>query len=385
MKRFGIYLHIPFCVKKCNYCDFYSVASTEEGRVAYVDALKKEIVKMAKKSENYEVYTIYFGGGTPSLLDGRYIAEILELLYKSFNIHNIGFYPEITIECNPKTIDKEKLQLYKNSGINRISIGLQSTYDDELKLLGRIHSYSDFLKSYEMVRKIGFNNVSLDILSAIPKQTLRKYEHSLDRIIALNPEHISSYSLIIEEGTPFFDKYSENAPFYKDLPNEEIEREMYEFTVSKLSEVGYERYEISNYSKKGFYSRHNTAYWKREEYLGLGAGASSFFEGKRYKNIPNIKEYIRRISVNDEIREDLSRLTLKESMEEFMFLGLRLTSGIKKENFKKAFNKDIEEVYGNEIKEHVKNGLLIDTGVGIKFSEKGLDLSNFVLCDFIKD
>lgn len=383
MKKLGIYIHIPFCIKKCNYCDFYSISTNEDGKRAYVEALKKEVEYMAKKSENYEVYTIYFGGGTPSILSATYISEILELIIKNFKVHREGAYPEITIECNPKTVDEGKLQIYKKSGINRISIGLQSTNDEELKLLGRIHNYKDFLESYDLTRKVGFNNVNIDIISAVPEQTLEGYEKSLDRVIALNPEHISSYSLIIEEGTPFFEKYSENAPFYKDLPDENVERAMYELTVSKLLESGYDRYEISNYAKKGFISRHNTAYWNRTEYLGLGVGASSFFKGKRYKNISNVKEYIKRISGKNDIRENIKKLTLNESMEEFMFLGLRLTDGIKKECFKNNFNKNIEEIYGDIISKHINNGLLIDTGEHLKLSEKGFDVSNYVLCDFL--
>lgn len=229
MKRLGIYVHIPFCAKKCNYCDFYSLASGEDEKKAYVEALKREIREVSKNvNDEYRVYTIYFGGGTPSIIKADYIKEVLDEIRAGFKLYEDGFFPEITIECNPKTVDMEKLLVYKEAGINRISLGLQSTDDDELRLLGRIHTYEDFLDSYDMVRKSGFTNVNIDLMSAIPNQKISTYERSLDELIKLNPEHISSYSLIIEEGTNFYKKYSENAPLVRDLPSEDEDRAMYE-------------------------------------------------------------------------------------------------------------------------------------------------------------
>ena len=385
MKRLGIYVHIPFCAKKCNYCDFYSLASGEDEKKNYIEALKMEIKEVSKKvSTDYEVYTIYFGGGTPSIIKADYIKEVLDVIRTHFQLYKVDFYPEITIECNPKTVDMEKLSIYKETGINRISLGLQSTDNDELKLLGRIHTYEDFLESYEMVRKSGFKNVNIDIMSAIPNQKIKTYEKSLNEIIKLNPEHISSYSLIIEEGTPFFKKYSENAPLFKDLPSEDEDREMYALTSEKLDKSGYERYEISNYAKKGFYSRHNASYWDRVPYLGFGVGASSFFENERYKNMANLKEYIKKAGTED-IREEITKLNLNDAMSEFMFLGLRKTAGVSKSEFKNNFTFSIEKIFGKIIEKHIKNRLLLDDGGFLRLSDRGLDISNYVISEFLLD
>lgn len=385
MKRLGIYVHIPFCAKKCNYCDFYSLASGEDEKKSYIEALKREIKEVSKKvSADYEVYTIYFGGGTPSIIKADYIKEILDVIRSHFKLYKDNFYPEITIECNPKTVDTEKLSIYREGGINRISLGLQSTDNDELKLLGRIHTYEDFLESYEMVRKSGFKNVNIDLMSAIPNQKIKTYEKSLDEIIRLNPEHISSYSLIIEEGTPFFKKYSEDAPHFKDLPSEDEDREMYALTSEKLDKSGYERYEISNYAKKGFYSRHNTSYWDRVPYLGFGVGASSFFENERYKNRVNLKEYTKKAGKED-IREEIIKLSLNDAMSEFMFLGLRKTEGISKTKFMNNFTFCVEDIFGKTIKKYINNKLLIDNGEFLRLSDRGLDISNYVISDFLLD
>ena len=385
MKRLGIYVHIPFCARKCNYCDFYSLASNEDEKKNYIEALKREIKETSKKiSSEYEIYTIYFGGGTPSIIKADYIKEVLDLIKSCFRLYKDDFYPEITIECNPKTVDMEKLFIYKEAGINRISLGLQSVSDNELKLLGRIHSYEDFLESYEMVGKSGFTNVNIDLMSGLPNQKIETYEKSLNEVIRLNPSHISSYSLIIEEGTPFFKKYAEDAPFYKDLPSEDTDRKMYELTASKLSKAGYERYEISNYAKTGYYSRHNTSYWDRVPYLGFGVGASSFFNDKRYNNKPNLKEYIK-YSNTENLRENVTKLTKNDAMSEFMFLGLRKTTGINKKEFEQEFTTAVEEVFGKFIKKHIKNKLLIDEGEFLKLSDRGLDLSNYVISDFLLD
>ena len=278
----------------------------------------------------------------------------------------------------------EKLLVYKAAGINRISLGLQSTNDDELRLLGRIHTYEDFLDSYEMVRKSGFTNVNIDLMSAIPNQKISIYERSLDELIKLNPEHISSYSLIIEEGTPFYKKYAEKAPFVKDLPSEDEDRAMYELTLTRLAKAGYKRYEISNYAKDGYYSRHNTSYWERVPYLGFGVGASSLFEGERYDNVANLKEYIKNAGISD-VRQNITKLSLKDEMSEFMFLGLRLIDGISKQAFTKKFTFTVEEIFGDVVKKHINNELLIDNGDFLKLSDRGLDISNYVLSDFLLD
>lgn len=385
MKRVGIYIHIPFCARKCNYCDFYSLASGEDEKKSYIEALKREIKEVSKKvNADYRVYTIYIGGGTPSIIKADYIKEVLDVIRSHFKFYKDDFYPEITIECNPKTVDMDKLSIYKEAGINRISLGLQSTDNDELKLLGRIHTYEDFLESYEMVRKSGFKNVNIDLMSAIPNQKIETYEKSLNEIIRLGPEHISSYSLIIEEGTPFFKKYSENAPLFSELPSEDEDREMYALTSEKFSKAGYERYEISNYAKEGFYSRHNTSYWDRVPYLGFGAGASSFFENERYKNMANLKEYIEKAGIED-IREEIIKLNLNDAMSEFMFLGLRKVVGVSKSEFKSNFTFCVEEIFGENIKKYINNKLLIDNGEFLRLSDRGLDISNYVISDFLLD
>ena len=385
MKRLGIYVHIPFCAKKCNYCDFYSLASGEDEKKAYVEALKREIREVSKNvNDEYRVYTIYFGGGTPSIIKAEYIKEILDEIRSGFKLYEDGFFPEITIECNPKTVDMEKLLVYKEAGINRISLGLQSTDDDELRLLGRIHTYEDFLDSYDMVRKSGFTNVNIDLMSAIPKQKISTYERSLDELIKLNPEHISSYSLIIEEGTNFYQKYSENAPLVMDLPSDDEDRAMYELTSFRLAEAGYKRYEISNYAKKGYHSRHNTSYWERIPYLGFGVGASSLFENERHDNVGNLKEYLKNAGISD-IRRNIAKLSLRDEMSEFMFLGLRLKDGVSKANFSQNFTFTVEEIFGDVIKKHINNKLLIDDGEFLMLSARGLDISNYVLSDFLLD
>ena len=378
-------MHIPFCVRKCDYCDFYSLASGEDEKKSYIEALKREIKEVSKNvSADYQVYTIYFGGGTPSIIKADYIKEILDVIKSHFKLYKDDFYPEITIECNPKTVDIEKLAIYKEAEINRISLGLQSTDNDELKLLGRIHTYEDFLESYEIVRKSGFKNVNIDLMSAIPNQKIKTYEKSLNEIIKLNPEHISSYSLIIEEGTPFFKKYAENAPLFEDLPSEDEDRKMYALTSEKLGKAGYKRYEISNYTKKGFYSRHNTSYWDRVPYLGFGVGASSFFENERYTNIINLKDYIKKAGIED-IREEITKLTLNDAMSEFMFLGLRKTAGVSKSEFIDNFTFNVENIFGEIIEKHIKNKLLIDNEGFLRLSERGLDISNYVISDFLLD
>ena len=385
MKRLGIYVHIPFCAKKCNYCDFYSLASGEDEKKAYIEALKREIREAAKNvNDEYRVYTIYFGGGTPSIIKAYYIKEILDEIRSGFKLYEDDFFPEITIECNPKTVDMEKLLVYKEAGINRISLGLQSTNDDELRLLGRIHTYEDFLDSYDMVRKSCFTNVNIDLMSAIPKQKITTYERSLDELIKLNPEHISSYSLIIEEGTNFYQKYADKAPLVKDLPSEEDDRAMYELTLERLKEAGYKRYEISNYAKDGYCSRHNTSYWERVPYLGFGVGASSLFENERYDNVGNLKEYIKHAGISD-VRRNITKLSLRDEMSEFMFLGLRLIDGISKQVFTKIFTFTVDEIFGDVVKKHINNELLIDNGDFLKLSDRGLDISNYVLSDFLLD
>ncbi len=400
--RLGIYIHIPFCVKKCNYCDFLSFPDCgEEIKTTYVKALINEINAYAslygKSGSPGSPYadTVFFGGGTPSVLKSSLIYDILQALNKGFAFAK---KPELTIECNPGTIDLTKLNDYKSMGINRLSIGLQSCESLELALLGRIHSFEDFSKGFELARKCGFDNINVDIMSALPGQTVSSYKNTLCKTLEFCPEHISAYSLIIEEGTPFFDIYSGSGKKpCPPLPDEDAEREMYYMTDAILKEKGYRRYEISNYSLKGFECRHNLGYWERKNYLGFGLGASSFIKDTRFKNISKLGQYIDLCSslslsaknnIEYYIKEiidfnNLEKLNKEEAMAEFMFLGLRKTDGIKKSGFYRLFGESLYTVYGSVIEKHKKNGLLTEEGDRLFLSAKGMDLSNYVFSDFI--
>lgn len=376
MKELSLYIHIPFCVKKCNYCDFLSFSTDLSAREKYVNALINEITKSGL--EDYLVETIFFGGGTPSILEVSQINKILVTIRKAFNVSNNA---EITIECNPKTVDYDKLHAYKEMGINRVSFGLQSTNDNELKVLGRIHSFSDFCSNYESARKAGISNINIDIMTALPYQTLNSYEETLKKVVSLNPEHISAYSLIIEEGTKFY----ENSEIINNLPDINVDRKMYAITKEMLGFKEYSRYEISNYAKVGFMCRHNLCYWQQKEYLGFGLGAASFFNGVRYKNESDIKEYLNNCSDLSTLRYTEEIVDKKASMEEFMFLGLRLMEGISITDFSNKFSVDIYQVYGKIIEKYVNMKLLIRENDRLFLSDDGIDVSNSILCDFLLD
>lgn len=369
----GIYIHIPFCIKKCKYCDFLSFECNDFE--AYTDALIRETDSLEYKKE---VDSIFFGGGTPTLLGTEKIKRVLERLYERFNISDDC---EITIEANPGTVKKADFAEYKKMGINRVSIGLQSANNEELKVLGRIHTYEEFLKSYDYMRSAGINNINIDIMSAVPNQTIASYEKTLNEVVKLKPEHISSYSLIIEEGTPFY-KMEEEGKLI--LPSEEDERKMYHMTKQILAENSYNRYEISNYSIKGFESRHNIKYWERKEYLGLGLGASSLIDETRYNNITSFKDYIKDAGYKD-IIENVCNLSEKDIIEEYMYLGLRLMKGIDSEDFERRFGRTLEKVYGNVIKKSELDNLLEYRGKSLVLTEFGVDVSNRVLSEFLLD
>lgn len=380
-----IYIHIPFCVKKCAYCDFLSAPSTEEERERYVNLLCEEIAASSVRAKEYEVVTVFFGGGTPSILKGEQIERILKVLRERFAIAENA---EITLEMNPGTVTGEKLEIYKRAGINRLSIGLQSVHNEELKMLGRIHTYEEFLESYHMAREAGFDNMNVDLISAIPGQTVESWKRTLSTILELQPEHISAYSLILEPGTPFYELYAkENDKAEKLLPDEDAERQMYRQTIVMLKEAGYERYEISNYSRPGYECRHNLGYWNRVPYLGFGIGAASLVpqemsvKGKmcRYSNPDNIEEY-QKCFLDKFKGEPLER---EDEMEEFMFLGLRKTSGVLKGQFRSCFQTGIEEVYGGQL-EKLKNFRLIEENEErIWLTERGIDVSNMVFVEFM--
>lgn len=381
-KCMELYIHIPFCIKKCAYCDFLSAPADEDTRQEYVRNLLEEIKNKGKQYGDYEITTIFIGGGTPSVLKAGQIADILEEVHRSFFVQKDA---EMTIEANPGTLSFEKLSIYKTAGINRISVGLQSADNEELKELGRIHTYETFLESYDMIRKAGFGNVNIDLMSALPGQTVESYEKTLKRVLNLKPEHISAYSLIIEEGTLFYEKYEadellrEKGLHPKELPSEEEERFMYERTKELLEAHGYERYEISNYAKPGFYCKHNVGYWRRENYLGLGLGSASLIENVRFSNTRDLKEYCKGV-FSPVDKETLSK---KQQMEEFMFLGLRMTKGIQREEFKKEFHLSVEAVYGAVLNQLGQEGLLHKEGGRIYLTERGLDVSNYVMAQFL--
>ena len=372
MKEIGLYIHIPFCVAKCIYCDFLSGPADYDARERYVKALCGEIENFAKEEGSvYEVKTVFFGGGTPSVLENELMEQILSTISKNFQVKRDC---EFTIECNPGTVNYDKLRLYKDFGVNRLSFGLQSADDDELKRLGRIHSFRDFLESYELALRVGFNNINVDIMSGLMNQTVESYLNTLNKVLPLKPAHISAYSLIIEEGTPLYSMYSAGNIV---LPDEETERQMYYDTLRILSEYGYHRYEISNYAMEGHECRHNITYWRRGEYKGFGVGAASLLDNIRYANTSDMKEYLAGDKPVSEI------LTVEDCMAEFAFLGLRMMKGIDTEEFYGIFNRDFYDVYGDVVAEHTSKGLLNNEGSRIKLTEKGIDVSNYVFSDFL--
>lgn len=381
-KKLELYIHIPFCVQKCLYCDFLSMPAEEGLRRHYIDKLIEEINQKSEQYRSYAVSTIFLGGGTPSILSGRQIAAVMETLQQKFVIERQA---EITIECNPGTLDWQKLSCYKSCGINRISMGLQSAQKEELKDLGRIHTFEEFLHNYDLVRKYGFENVNIDLMSALPGQSLRSWENTLQTICALRPEHISAYSLIIEEGTPFYQEYGEDERRREEgkipclLPDEELERAMYELTQQMLLERGYRQYEISNYARPGKECRHNIGYWTRENYLGLGLGSASLVENVRFSNTRNLEEYLN----GDFAPKEWEVLDQRQQMEEFMFLGLRLRDGVSRRRFQEIFGVEFQGVYGNAVK-HLSEQKLLEQKEGyILLTEEGISVSNYVMSEFL--
>ena len=382
-KELELYLHIPFCVRKCRYCDFLSFAKDEEVQDAYVQALCEEI-KGWDGFVNRPISTIFIGGGTPTILPARKISRILETIQEK---RDQGFPApeEITIECNPGTVDEADLQTFLSSGINRISFGLQSADNRELETLGRIHSWEEFLESYRLARKAGFENINVDLMSALPGQTPAGWRRTLEKVLALQPEHISAYSLIIEEGTPFYQIYGEADRCRREdepqslLPSEEEEREMYEDTGRILAAHGYHRYEISNYAKGGKECRHNCGYWTGIEYKGFGLGASSLLQKRRYRNTESLESYLDG-AWQPEMVEALTR---ENEMEETVILGLRMMEGVSGEKFYQKYGKHLTDIYEETIRKYVKMGLMEADKQGIRLTESGISVSNVILSDFL--
>lgn len=406
MQELELYVHIPFCVQKCAYCDFLSAPADERTRGLYIEALEKEIRGYREAMQDYLVSTIFLGGGTPSILSEKEIAIIFKALRESFRISGDA---EITIEANPGTVSEEKLGTWKKLGINRISFGLQSVNDRELKMLGRIHTFHEFEESYQMARAAGFENINVDLISAIPGQTPESWERTLRTVARLEPEHISAYSLIIEEGTKFYEWYGEESgsesaerkermePELPDgdaerkermkpeLPDEDAERCMYEATEVILSEYGFHRYEISNYAKTGYECRHNLGYWSRTQYLGIGLGASSLIGECRYHLVTDLAIYIERTEQQADLREEIEQLSENDRMEEFIFLGLRKTKGISKEEFRKEFKRTMQSEYKETMKKLEEYGLLEEEGDWVRLTRRGIDVSNYVFGEFLKN
>ena len=388
MKNVGLYIHIPFCKKKCEYCDFVSYAGKESLVDSYMKWLKYEIKEVGEGNRlDYEdgldkainVETIYIGGGTPSVISANYIEEIMEVIKSNYNISENA---EITIEVNPGTVDEDKLEKYRKSGINRLSIGLQATQDRLLEKIGRIHTFNEFINTYSAARVVGFKNINVDLMLGLPKQSIEDLEESLDKVIELKPEHISVYSLIIEEGTPFYKKVEEGK---LDLPSDEIERKMYWMVKAKLEEAGYNHYEISNYAKKGFESKHNVSCWNQGEYIGFGVAAHSYTNDVRYSNIDNIEKYIENFEKNSEIDNFVfhEKLNLESKMKEFMILGLRKIEGVNISDFKNKFGQNPIFLYRKELEKLTNEDLIEIDGNKIRLSNKGLDLANLVWEEFV--
>lgn len=377
MEKFGIYIHIPFCKKKCKYCDFISFSCNEEKWKDYFECLIKEIEN--SKIENRKVTTIYIGGGTPSLVPSKYIAFIMQTLKNKFNIADDA---EITIEVNPGTVTKEKLVQYKDSGINRLSIGLQSTSNRILELIGRIHDYDTFLNTYKLAQEVGFTNINVDLMLAIPTQTEDELIDSLNKVINLNPNHISIYSLILEEGTELEKLVSKKE---LDLLDEKIERKMYWKTKSILEKNGYKQYEISNFAKKGYESKHNLDCWNQEEYIGFGIAAHSYLKKQRFSNTDNFEEYIQNIKNNELDKNVIIHETqdIESKAKEFMMIGFRKISGISISEFEKKFRINPLFYFRFEIEKLVNEGLIEVDLDNIKLTKKGLDLANLVFEEFV--
>ena len=371
-RKIRLYVHMPFCVQKCLYCDFLSWHDSRENQARYVQALCREI-RACQGRYPARVSSLFFGGGTPSVLEPGHMTEIMEALAEVFSFEPDS---EMSIEANPGTVNLEKLKTYEKIGLNRISFGLQSAHNEELKALGRIHTWEEFLESYDLARQAGFDNINVDLMSGIPDQTLSSWQKTLSRVLELAPEHVSAYSLIVEEGTPF-------AQRKLNLPEEEEERRMYEMTAEMLGSQGYRQYEISNYALPKRECAHNMGYWMRDDYLGLGLGAASLFDSQRWNNTDSMEEYLEKSERPEEIQVCREKLSVREQMEETMFLGLRMTEGIELERFQEEFGISVEEVYGDALRRLEGLGLLQADGGRIYLTRKGISLSNQVFVEFL--
>lgn len=378
MEKLSIYIHIPFCESKCHYCDFNSYKEKDEGVIRdYIDALLKEISLYKEDLGERELYSIFIGGGTPSSIDSKYIVEILDHIRDNFNTKGLE---EISMEANPGSLNAKEVLNYKKAGINRISLGLQSTDNEILRKIGRLHTYEDFLNSYKLLRESGFDNINIDLMFALPEQTLEDVYQDLERITNLDPEHISYYSLILEEGTRMYEdaeskKYS--------FPSDVEDRKMYHTIVETLKDKGYGQYEISNFAQPGFTCKHNMVYWKIEPYLGLGVSSHSNIDQERFANREDIASYIKELDNSRlaiDYREEIDKDT---EITEYCLMGIRLEAGIDKQDFKRRFSKELGDIYGEIIAKHVEDGLLIEDEGAVYLTDRGKDLANLVEIDFL--
>lgn len=388
-----LYFHIPFCVRKCSYCDFLSAPADDVTKAAYMRALTREAKERAPECAGRSVVSVFIGGGTPSVVEPKQLVNLLRAVRKHYRLAEDA---EITVEVNPGTVDREKLNCYRAAGINRLSIGLQSADDRELAAVGRIHTWGQFLDTYESAVAAGFTNINVDIMCALPGQTLDSCRATMQRVLELTPRpaHISAYSLILEEGTALWEQVQrgETVPSGEGtgdvsvtsdavfLPDEDTDREMYALTKAILAQAGYERYEISNYARQGFECRHNCGYWRRRDYVGFGIGAASLVDNVRFSNGRDLREYLAHPL---DCREDIQVLSRQEQMEEFMFLGLRMTSGVSAEDFSACFGEDLESIYGDVIERNLQDGLLEWRERRLALTERGLDLANYVMAQFL--
>lgn len=375
MKKLGIYVHIPFCIRKCKYCDFASFVCDNDMQNKYTDYIVKEINKYKNKAVDYIVNSVFFGGGTPSVLSSLNMHRIITAIRAVFYLTEDA---EISLECNPKTANFGKLKNYKKLGFNRISIGVQSLDDEILLKIGRAHNSKDFLECYTSAKLAGFGNINFDLMFALPDQTFESFKNTCDTLIKLNPEHISCYSLILEENTPLF-----NEKDFYEFADDEENRKMYEYAKKVFKDNGYNHYEISNFAKEGYECKHNLKYWEMQDYIGFGLSSSSFFENKRHTNPDSLEEYFQLIENYKYPFESIIAEDKKDLMSEFMFLGLRKIKGINDKDFKELFNKSFFDIYKKEIEQHINNGLLIREDENIRLSNKGLDLANYVMSDFV--
>ncbi len=380
-QELGIYIHIPFCKQKCYYCDFISYTNKEKKIDEYINCIIKEL--NSYEIENYNVTTIYIGGGTPSFIDCTYIKEIMKVL-KDKLVHNQTNWEdiEITIEVNPGTVTLQKLKCYIEAGINRISIGLQTTNDKLLEQIGRIHTYEEFLDAYKMARKVGFKNINIDFILGLPNQTIQDLKDTIEKAVQLNPEHISVYSLIVEENTKIEKLINEGK---LKLPEEELERQMYWYVKNKLELNGYNHYEISNFAKKGKESRHNKNCWEQKQYIGIGAAAHSYLNNERYSNIENLESYIKNIELgNIEKNKIVHEIqNIEDAKKEYMILGFRKIEGISINRFKEKFGENPIYVFRKELEKLVTDGLIEIDLDKIKLTNKGLDLANLAFEEFV--